>query len=307
MMGASNPHPHGQIWADESIPDDLLTENRAQEDFARKHGECMLCAYVRQELQAQERVIYANEHACALAPFWGAWPFEALVLPRAHAGALSDLSGGAARRPGAGHTSTHCALRSPFLDAVSVLHGIPSTRLARTPRTKRGTRTRTIFLRCCARPAFASTWSAMKCWRSRSATSRPKKRRGAFATHEAVRPPDRIGRDALPADSAAVLARAFAHGARTRRERDFDVRLLEPARTAAGNVRFRRRERRRGLRTRRAGRRARRHSASGAVRLRRVGFRRPAGMAAARRSDARTHDGRSVSCAGASLAAALGR
>jgi UDPglucose--hexose-1-phosphate uridylyltransferase len=92
-MGASNPHPHGQVWANESIPVDMAREDRAQHDYYLKNDACLLCTYVRNELAAGERIVYENAHACVLVPFWAVWPFEALVLPRAHAGNLVDLGG----------------------------------------------------------------------------------------------------------------------------------------------------------------------------------------------------------------------
>jgi UDPglucose--hexose-1-phosphate uridylyltransferase len=84
MMGASNPHPHGQIWANEHIPNDLATETHTQTDYLRKRGSCLLCAYVRHELADGARAVYTNEHVTALVPFWATWPYELLVLPRAH-------------------------------------------------------------------------------------------------------------------------------------------------------------------------------------------------------------------------------
>ena len=87
MMGASNPHPHGQIWATEHLPDEPGKELRQQ----RAYDGCLLCDYLAVELRTGERVVCANEHFVALVPFWAVWPFETLVLPRAHRGALSDL------------------------------------------------------------------------------------------------------------------------------------------------------------------------------------------------------------------------
>jgi UDPglucose--hexose-1-phosphate uridylyltransferase len=92
MMGASNPHPHGQIWANGTVPDELRKEDTALRDHAARTGECLLCAYVTQELQAQERVVYANDRAAVIVPFWATWPFEALVIPRRHAGDLEALA-----------------------------------------------------------------------------------------------------------------------------------------------------------------------------------------------------------------------
>ena len=90
MMGASNPHPHGQIWADEHLPNEPGKELRQQREYA-EHGGCLLCDYLAVELRTGERVVCENEDFVALVPFWAVWPFETLVLPRAHRGALSDL------------------------------------------------------------------------------------------------------------------------------------------------------------------------------------------------------------------------
>jgi UDPglucose--hexose-1-phosphate uridylyltransferase len=90
MMGASNPHPHGQIWADERLPNEPAKELAAQRAHAAGGG-CLLCDYLAVELDDGERIVTANEHFTALVPFWAVWPFETLVLPRAHAGALPQL------------------------------------------------------------------------------------------------------------------------------------------------------------------------------------------------------------------------
>ena len=87
MMGASNPHPHGQIWADERLPNEIAKELRQQESY----DGCLLCDYLQIELKEGERIVCDNEHFVALVPFWAVWPFETLVLPRAHRGALPDL------------------------------------------------------------------------------------------------------------------------------------------------------------------------------------------------------------------------
>lgn len=91
MMGASNPHPHGQIWAERTLPNELMKESANQRDYFERTRTCLLCAYVEQELRAQERVVYADEHAAVIVPFWAIWPFEVLVLPRRHIGAIDRL------------------------------------------------------------------------------------------------------------------------------------------------------------------------------------------------------------------------
>ena len=90
MMGASNPHPHGQIWANERLPNEPAKE-LAQQRARADSGGCLLCEYLDVELDDGERIVTGNEHFTALVPFWAVWPFETLVLPRAHAGALPDL------------------------------------------------------------------------------------------------------------------------------------------------------------------------------------------------------------------------
>ena len=91
-MGASNPHPHGQIWANCTVPPILATEVAAQHAHLAQHGRCLLCHYVEQELQLGERVVISNAEFVALVPFWATWPFETLVLPRSHCGSLHALS-----------------------------------------------------------------------------------------------------------------------------------------------------------------------------------------------------------------------
>ena len=94
MMGTSNPHPHGQIWANETIPIELTKESNGQLQYQREHGGCLLCDYAVLEDGQRERVVCENEHFLALVPFWATWPFETLVLPRLHVAALDELDSG---------------------------------------------------------------------------------------------------------------------------------------------------------------------------------------------------------------------
>jgi UDPglucose--hexose-1-phosphate uridylyltransferase len=90
MMGASNPHPHGQIWANQSIPDEIAIETASQNEYFQQTGGSLLSATLAEELQAGERILCANEHFVALVPFWAVWPFETMVLPRRHYGSILD-------------------------------------------------------------------------------------------------------------------------------------------------------------------------------------------------------------------------
>jgi len=93
MMGASNPHPHGQIWATDFIPDEPAVEFRSQREYLALTGHCLLCEYLAAEAAAGERVIFENEHFVAVTPWWAVWPFEVQLLSRRHLGALPELNG----------------------------------------------------------------------------------------------------------------------------------------------------------------------------------------------------------------------
>ena len=91
MMGCSNPHPHGQIWANESVPDQLAREIDSFSDHLQKHKSGLLEDYVALELEKRERIVATNGHFVALVPFWAVWPFETMVISRRCVSCLSEL------------------------------------------------------------------------------------------------------------------------------------------------------------------------------------------------------------------------
>jgi UDPglucose--hexose-1-phosphate uridylyltransferase len=91
MMGASNPHPHCQIWSNHAVPNEVAKETAAQEAWRQARGHCLLCEYVRLEQAAAERVVDENGHFLAVVPFWAVWPFEIMVLPKRHMTGLDGL------------------------------------------------------------------------------------------------------------------------------------------------------------------------------------------------------------------------
>ena len=91
MMGASNPHPHCQIWATASIPEAPAKELIAQQEYLKSHGSCLLCDYVALEQGQQVRVVCQNEGFVAMVPYWAVWPFEILVCSRRHVRSMSDF------------------------------------------------------------------------------------------------------------------------------------------------------------------------------------------------------------------------
>jgi UDPglucose--hexose-1-phosphate uridylyltransferase len=90
-MGASNPHPHGQIWATEHIPLHVAREQDRQLQHHAAHGRSLLADYLALELAREERLVCANEHFAVVVPFWAVWPFETLVISRRQVASLADL------------------------------------------------------------------------------------------------------------------------------------------------------------------------------------------------------------------------
>ncbi len=93
MMGASNPHPHCQIWASESVPNEPAKEIARQEEYLEKTRGCLLCDYFRLEIDTGERIVCENEFFAAIAPFWAVYPFEVMILGRDHRGSIDELGG----------------------------------------------------------------------------------------------------------------------------------------------------------------------------------------------------------------------
>ena len=92
IMGCSNPHPHGQIWAGDFIPNEATKELRRQQAYWQEHQRSLLVDYLTEECRRQERVVIDEEHWVVVVPFWAVWPFETLVLPRRPVQRLTDLT-----------------------------------------------------------------------------------------------------------------------------------------------------------------------------------------------------------------------
>lgn len=82
MMGCSNPHPHGQVWAINYLPDEVEREDTRQRAYFAEHGHPMLLDVAEREIALGERVVVQNDLWVAIVPFWASWPFETLLLPR---------------------------------------------------------------------------------------------------------------------------------------------------------------------------------------------------------------------------------
>ncbi len=91
IMGCSNPHPHGQIWASDFIPNEVAAEDAAQADHFDKTGQNLLVSYAELEAASGQRTVVENAHWIAVVPYWAVWPFETLLLPKRHVLRLPDL------------------------------------------------------------------------------------------------------------------------------------------------------------------------------------------------------------------------
>ena len=92
IMGCSNPHPHGQIWAQRSIPQEVQKKALQQEKYWDEKGKSLLGDYLKQELEAKERIVLENETFVALVPYWAVWPFETMIIPKRHIASITALT-----------------------------------------------------------------------------------------------------------------------------------------------------------------------------------------------------------------------
>lgn len=88
IMGCSNPHPHGQVWGQTSVPDEPAKESVMQKAYFENHRKTLLEDYVKEELESEERILAENNHFVVLVPFWAVWPYEAMIVSKR---AVSDI------------------------------------------------------------------------------------------------------------------------------------------------------------------------------------------------------------------------
>jgi len=91
-MGCSQPHPHGQIWANSFLPTMVAKKDQHQRDYFQQHRSPLLYDYVRRELLRKERVVVETAHWLVVVPYWAGWPFETLVLPKEKVSRITELN-----------------------------------------------------------------------------------------------------------------------------------------------------------------------------------------------------------------------
>ena len=92
VMGCSNPHPHGQIWAQQQLPTLVMKKQKAQQAYLEQHGSNLLQDYVVREVENKERIVVMNDDWLVVVPYWAAWPFETLLLPRFAVSRITELN-----------------------------------------------------------------------------------------------------------------------------------------------------------------------------------------------------------------------
>ena len=92
IVGSSNPHPHGQIWASDFLPNEARSEDQHQKGYFETRGSPLLLDYARAESRAKKRIVAENDHWLVVVPYWAYWPFETLVLPKRHVLRINELN-----------------------------------------------------------------------------------------------------------------------------------------------------------------------------------------------------------------------
>ncbi len=92
VMGCSNPHPHGQIWSQNEVPQEPAKKTQTQKKYFEKHGKSLLSDYLDQELKNETRIVVQNDHFVALVPFWAVWPFETMIISRRHFPSIAEMN-----------------------------------------------------------------------------------------------------------------------------------------------------------------------------------------------------------------------
>ena len=92
LLGCSNAHPHGQIWAESVVPVEIGKRLAHQQAYFKKNGQSMLADYLADEVRTGERIISANDHFTALVPFWAVWPYEVMIIANRHFSRVTDMT-----------------------------------------------------------------------------------------------------------------------------------------------------------------------------------------------------------------------
>jgi UDPglucose--hexose-1-phosphate uridylyltransferase len=124
LMGCSNPHPHGQVWADGEIPVIPAREGGCQRNYYKSKKRCLLCDYLSLELKLRERVVFENDMFAVLVPIWAVWPYEVMVLPKEHRPSIASMDGASTRALADALKKITCRYDNLFLTSFPYSMGI---------------------------------------------------------------------------------------------------------------------------------------------------------------------------------------
>ncbi len=91
-VGASLPHPHGQIYAFPFLPKRILAKIEAMKKWYAQKRQCVICQIVENELMKKERIVHETESFITLVPFYARFPFEVHIYPKRHVSAIFEFS-----------------------------------------------------------------------------------------------------------------------------------------------------------------------------------------------------------------------
>lgn len=92
VAGATLGHPHMQLIATPVTPRAIAVELESARAHFQLKERCLFCDMIEQEIRDRERIVSADEHYVVIAPYASRFPFELVVLPRAHRHSLMDES-----------------------------------------------------------------------------------------------------------------------------------------------------------------------------------------------------------------------
>ncbi len=170
-MGCSNPHPHGQIWANSFLPNEVAREDVAQRNYYEKHGSVLLVDYIQKELAKKERIVVETEHWVAVVPYWAVWPFETLLLPKVHVKRLTELTEAQAKDLAVNLEKNWQQNTITYLKRLSLIRwaSMPHHLMAKI--TNIGRFMRIFIHHYCVQLQYVNLWLVMKCWVKANVTS----------------------------------------------------------------------------------------------------------------------------------------
>ena len=175
IMGCSNPHPHGQVWASDKLPSIVEAEDTSQRRYWEESSEPLLIRTLQEELKDGRRLVEETAHWLLTVPFWATWPFEYLLTPKRPVQRFPDLA--AEEREDLSLILKKGLLRYDGLFQTSFLTRWAGMALPRTAKTiPTGSFTLTSIHPCFVRRPFASSWWVTRCLARLSGTSPPSKR-----------------------------------------------------------------------------------------------------------------------------------